>query len=52
MEATAGLLGLFGFFVMLILIIYPYVALGRIWFYSKQQVEILKQIQASPKQST
>jgi len=33
--------------IWLILIIYPLVALGRIWLYSKRQVELLEQIRAA-----
>jgi hypothetical protein len=29
-----------------ILAIYPFLALGRIWLYSKQQVELLREIRA------
>ena len=36
--------GVFGLFVALVFIIYPYLALGRIWYYSKQQVDLLKGI--------
>jgi hypothetical protein len=33
--------------VVLIAAIYPYLALGRIWLYSKQQVELLREIRAA-----
>ena len=33
--------------LMLIFSIYPLLALGRIWLYSKQQVELLEQIRDS-----
>jgi len=42
-EVGAGL-GLVGFIIVLILALYPYLALGRIWLYSKQQVEFLREI--------
>ena len=31
--------------ITLIIIVYPYLALGRIWYYSKQQVKLLEEIQ-------
>ena len=36
--------GFFGAVIGLVLLIYPYAALGRIWLYSKQQVELLQEI--------
>ena len=36
--------GLISALIGLILLIYPYAALGRIWLYSKQQVELLQEI--------
>lgn len=39
--------GLFSLVVVLIAAIYPYLALGRIWLYSKQQVELLREIRAA-----
>jgi hypothetical protein len=39
-----GNMGIIGISVTLILIIYPLLALGRIWLYSKQQVTLLREI--------
>ena len=37
-------LGTVGVVLMLVLALYPIVALGRIWLYSKQQVDLLREI--------
>ena len=42
-----GGIGLWGVLVFLVFALYPYLALGRIWLYSKQQVELLKEIRNS-----
>jgi hypothetical protein len=47
MAGVAAGMGLFGIFVILVLILYPYLALGRIWLYSKQQVVLLREIKAA-----
>ena len=56
MEAVGGLVGLatglLGLVIVLILLIYPYVALGRIWLYSKQQVELLREVRAALRQDS
>ena len=39
-----GGFGFFGALVTLILVVYFFLALGRIWYYSKQQVVLLKEI--------
>ncbi len=36
--------GEFGVVVAFIVAAYPFIALGRIWLYSKQQVELLREI--------
>ena len=36
--------GFLGAIVMLILVVYFFLALGRIWYYSKQQFVLLKEI--------
>ena len=36
-----------GVILFLAIALYPLVALGRIWLYSNQQVELLKQIEAA-----
>ena len=42
-DSFAGF-GCFGVLIAAIVSVYPLLALGRIWLYSKQQVEILGQI--------
>ncbi|MBV8519520.1 MAG: hypothetical protein JO197_19170 [Acidobacteria bacterium] len=42
-QTFAGF-GCFGVVIAIIVALYPLVALGRIWFYSKQQVVLLIQI--------
>jgi hypothetical protein len=39
--------GIVGLVLALIIAVYPYLALGRIWLYSKQQVELLREIRAA-----
>ena len=43
-EILGGGAALFVLIVSLIIAVYPLLALGRIWLYSKQQVEELKKI--------
>ncbi len=45
MEAIAGL-GFVGGVFIIVLAMYPFLALGRIWLYSKQQVQLLRDIRA------
>ncbi len=40
MQEVGAVMGI----IVLILVLYPYLALGRIWLYSKQQVELLREI--------
>ena len=40
-------MGLGGVIIFLIFVLYPYLALGRIWLYSKKQVELLEEIRSS-----
>ncbi len=40
---TVGGLGL----IIGLILLYPYLALGRIWLYSKQQVDLLREIRAA-----
>ena len=47
MDSILAGFGLFGVIVALVLILYPYLALGRIWLYSKQQVELLREIKTA-----
>jgi len=49
MEVAGAFFGLvFG----LILLAYPYVALGRIWLYSKEQVELLREMRDAMRQGS
>ncbi len=41
-----------GLLIVLILLSYPFLALGRIWLYSKQQVELLREIRATLRQGS
>ena len=44
MDDTFAGIGCFGIAVAMVVGIYPYLALGRIWLYSKQQVILLTEI--------
>jgi hypothetical protein len=44
MESALAGAGCFYIAAVVLLACYPFVALGRIWLYSKQQVELLREI--------
>ena len=43
-EAVGAGVALLLFFLVVLLVVYPYLALGRIWFYSKRQVQLMREI--------
>ncbi len=45
---TVGGVGL----IIGLILIYPYLALGRIWLYSKQQVDLLREIRDALRQDS
>jgi hypothetical protein len=42
-DALAGA-GCLAIAVSIVIVVYPFIALGRIWMYSKRQVELLEEV--------